>query len=365
MRPRPLSLVALVAIHAAALPAAAQLTEFRLDDGGQWVEAARPAPGTDAAVIAHARELIASGRPGQAKEVLDDWIDKNKRSGSSWLAQAYLLRGDARTADGDEFKALYDYEEVVRSFPGTEEFVRAVERELDIAVRYVNGMKRKLWGFRVARANEIGEELLIRVHERLPGSRLGERAIIELADYYYRARELKLASQVYELFIENYPQSQYRKKAMQRRIYANVARFKGPSYDASGLVEAQVLIRNFAQRFPADAEKAGLSDALVARLDESAAAQMLETARWYIRREDPVSARYTLRRLLLAHPRTVAAEHALDIMQERGWTLTDERRPPRPSAPEPAAEASPPPEPAPVVAPGAAEPSPRGEEELP
>lgn len=78
-------------------------------------------------------------------------------------------------------------------------------------------------------------------------------------------------------------------------MYANIAKFKGPKYDASGLVEAKYLIRSFSDRYPAEAERAGMNDGLVARLDESAAVQMLEVARWYIRRDDPVSAKLTVR----------------------------------------------------------------------
>lgn len=302
--------------------AAAQQQTFTLDpEQGDWQPTEVPEPGSDAEIMQRARTLLAQNRPGQARRLLDGFLEKNERLDNPWLAEAFLLRGDAKTADADEYDALYDYEEVIKSFPGTEQFATAVEREMDIGIRYLNGLKRKFLGLRIDSAYGVGEELLIRVQERLPGSRLAERAGIELADYYYRRRDLKMAAEAYDVFLRNFPQSQYRQKAMQRRIYSNIGRFKGPSYDASGLVESEILIKNFADVYPADAEAAGLNDGLLARLDESAAAQMLDTARWYLKRGDPVSARLTIRRLLRKHPASVAAVRGLEIAKEREWDL--------------------------------------------
>jgi len=304
-------------------PAFAQTTTYTLDEGRGWVETANPEPGSAADVIGRARKALAEGRPSRAKDLLDDWIDANEFSKSELLPEAFLRRGDARVALGREDRALYDYERVIKDYPGTEQFVIALERELEIGLRYLNGLRRRLWGtFRIEDATSIGEELLLRVQERLPGSRLAERAAIELADYYYRERELRLAADAYDIFVMNYPKSEYLQKAMQRRVFANIARFKGPKYDAGGLLEAQILIRDFAMKYPAQAEETGMNDALVARLDESAAAQMIETARWYFVRKDPVSARLVLTRLLRKHPGTIAAGEGATIMQERGWLAT-------------------------------------------
>jgi hypothetical protein len=77
---------------------------------------------------------------------------------------------------------------------------------------------------------------------------------------------------------------------------------------------------------------------------------MLETANWYMTRKDEVSARFTLRRLLVKHPQTVAAQRAIEIMNARGWELVAPRPAPKgQTAPMPAAG----PEPVPAPAGGA------------
>lgn len=322
------SMAALAAAQAgAAKPEARGATRprYALDSEGRWVLAEEPEPGSDGAFIAAARRDIAEGRPGAAKASLDRWISKNERTGNPLLPAAYLARGDAITAAGNEYKALYDYEVIGKSFPGAEEYVIAAERQLEIAVRYVRGLKRKWLGIRWFDASDVGEELLIRIQERLPGSRLAERAGIELANHFYRERELSLANDAYEVFLLNYPRSSYRMSAMMRRIYANIGRFKGPMYDGSALLDAGVLIRRFMAEYPQQARATGLDDSLLTRIDESAAASILESARWYLRRDDAVSARSMLRRVIRQHPISDAARQAREIMSENGWTMPGEK----------------------------------------
>jgi len=291
-----------------------------LGEDGQWVQGAAPEPGSDAAVLAEVRSLIAADKPGKAFNIIDQWLDDHETSQNPLLARAYLLRGDARTADGDEYKALYDYETVINDFPSDSAFVDAVTRELEIGEMYLHGLRRKWFGLmRIENSKPLGTELLMRVQERLPGSRLAETAAVELADFFYREGELELAAQMYDILLRNFPQTEYRVHATERRIYSNIGQFKGPKYSAAGLVESRALIDDYRSRFPVESQESGVGDALVARIDHSAAAQMLTTSRWYLKRKDPVSARFTLRRLIRKHPSTAAAAEAVALLREHGW----------------------------------------------
>ncbi|MFN0133865.1 MAG: outer membrane protein assembly factor BamD [Phycisphaerales bacterium] len=300
--------------------ALAQSGEYRMDEAGDWKPAESRPLTADEATMARARKLLADEKFWSARRLLRDWLEANSKSESPQLPLAYRLRGDARTADKDEYEGLRDYEAVCIQFPGTEEYVRAIERELEIAIRYVNGYRRKFLGMRIQPADDIGEELLVRVQERLPQSRLAERAGIELADYYYRNRDLSLASEAYDLFVQNFPRSRFADRARVQRIYSEIGRYKGPEYDGSGLADAKILIQGYAEVNPLGAQREGLTDALVSRLDESAGASVLVRAKWYIRRGDLVSARATLRRLLATHPRTLAAREGMDILDANQWT---------------------------------------------
>ncbi|HVZ93012.1 MAG TPA: outer membrane protein assembly factor BamD [Phycisphaerales bacterium] len=300
----------------------ARQTDFKLDDTREWKPAKAEALTGDDDVINRARVALAEDRPSDARQILDPWIAENERSGKPQLVQAYLLRGDARTATDDEFLALYDYEVVVNKYPESEEFHTAIEREVDISLTYFNGRKMKQFGLRIWDPEEVAVEIMLRAAERLPGSQLAERATIELADYYFREREIELALDTYDAYLLNFPRGQNRMKAAERRIYCDVAKFKGPRYNAAGLINARQRIHDFSRRYPAEAQRTGLNDALMARLDESMATQMLDVATWYERKGDWPSQRHTLRRLARQFPGTVAGSRAIDILTEKGWLET-------------------------------------------
>lgn len=317
-RPRPLPILgSAAALLLAGGPACAQ-AEFRLGDDG-WQEIQAPDRAPEQRLLDDCRKLIVEGRPSKARRILDAFIDDNEFTQNPYLPAAYLLRGDAWVGKKNEYRALFDYEYVITEFPASAEFMEALERELEIAIAYVNGLRRKSFGIRYESTKLLGEELLVRVQERAPGSNLAERAGLELADFYYRQRDMRAAAEAYELFMLNFPQSEHTRLALERRIYANISRFKGPAYDASGLIEARELLDRYRVAYPASAELEGLDDALGRRLEESVAAQRLETARFYIVKKDAPSARFMLERLLRDYPTTVAAREALQIMTDRGW----------------------------------------------
>lgn len=314
----------LVVAALTATSAAQPERELTLDPDAGWMQTHAPEPGTDEWIIFEARRLLAEGKAERARGMLTPWIERYRKVGHPLMSKALLTRGDCRVAMGEEYLALFDYEQIAQWFPETPEYIDAAGRELDIAVRYANGLRRRVFFglLRIGRASGTAEELFMRVHERLPGSELGERAIIELADHYFRKREMESAATAYEMFLLNYPRSIHAPRAMQNRISANIFTYKGPRYDGSGLVEASRLIEDFRDRFPLEAHQANLNESLLSSLDESAGAQMLETADWYLSQGDLPAARLQLRRLVKKHPRTVAADRARVVLEERAWLET-------------------------------------------
>ncbi len=314
-----LSAVLLASILGSTANAQSSESEYQLKPDGSWNQTAAPEPGTDAFVMADASRLIAEGKPGKAAKNLGTWLDKNKRSRNPYIAQAFTLRGEARLRNNDEYQALYDLETVIRDFSSSDYFLTAVELEYEIGMLYINGLNRKFLGLRLDNARPTGEELLIRVQERVPGSALAEQAAMDLADHFYNRRELKLAAEMYSIFRENYPKSTRQREAMLREIECHIARFKGPRYDGSGLVDAKLLIEQYTKAYPGQAERSGITEGLQSWIDESAAQQVLDTAQWYMKTNDDFSAKFILTRLINRHPVTDAARQATEIMLDKGW----------------------------------------------
>jgi len=284
---------------------------FILGETDEWEPSKEGDPTSPEGQLAQAWAALADKRYGRAIDLAGAWLDRYERH--PLRAEAHLVRGDALTARGDLYEALFDYEAIARLYSGSEVFVTALRRELDIAKRFARGEKRRVFGFRIADATDEAQELMIRIQERLPDSQLGEEAHLELANFYFRTRQMSLAVDAYDLFLANYPQSRDASRARRRLIYAHLASFKGPEFDPTGLVEARVRIQQLKQVEPsADAE----ADALLVRIDESQAQKLLVTALWYQRSGDLISTEYSFRRLVRVYPGSIATSDALRRMPD-------------------------------------------------
>ncbi|MEM6756035.1 MAG: outer membrane protein assembly factor BamD [Planctomycetota bacterium] len=303
------SIAALAAAWAVvACPMAVAQQTFTLDDEAGFVLVEPPDPSSPEGRLQAARTALAEDRLKDALQIVNAFIDNNPNS--PFVIDARLIRGDIRVAEKSYYQALFDYEYVARTSPASEAWLIALEREFEIARVFVNGGKRKFLGLRLIPAKSEGEELLIRIQERVPGSELGEKASILLADYFFDDGDMFQASEAYDLFLLNYPTSPQREWAMLRLIQANLARFRGPEYDATGLIEAGQRLAQYQAEFPASAERIGV-DALDIRIADAMADKDLADARWYERRGNDVSAAYLYRRVVEDHPQSTAAQVAI------------------------------------------------------
>jgi outer membrane protein assembly factor BamD (BamD/ComL family) len=131
-----------------------------------------------------------------------------------------------------------------------------------------------------------------------------------LADYYFRVRDLRMAAEAYDLFLENYPRSKDVNKARLRLIYSYLADYRGPRYDSSGLQEARLRLEDLRANEPGLAQRIG-AESLLVRIYESDASKLLATAQYYLSVSDPISAEYTLRALVKRYPNSIASLEAL------------------------------------------------------
>lgn len=306
--PRTAAILALLVLGGTVGPAWAQ-QDFKLDDRDQWKPAEEADPASPAGVLNQARIALARNEGKRALALMDAWLERYPLN--PLRPDALLVRADAKLSMGDEYEALFDYEEIARRYPFSNAFVPALERELDIARAYAAGLKRKFFGtIRIVPSEDDAQELFIRIQERLPGSALAERAGMDLADFYFRKRDMPLAAEAYDLFVLNYPRSRQVDKARLRTIYAYYSGYNGPEFDAKGLLEASAKLRELQAVQPQLAKQVG-AEALLVRVYESMAQKMLSDANWYWSVHDAISTEQVIRRLVRKYPRSAATLQAL------------------------------------------------------
>jgi len=285
-------------------------TEYTLDEFDQWKPLAGPQPLNP--ILQQAQLALANNEPQRAIALADNFMEQNPLSQAQ--GDALLIKGDALLAMDNEWKALFAYEELARRYATTAVFVPALEREFEIARAYAHGLRKKFFGtFRVLDAGDDAQEILIRIQERLPGSELAEKAGMELADYYFRIRDMPLAADAYDLFAQNYPRSRQVVKARLRLIYSYYAQFKGPQFEGKGLEEATARLKQLQADEPAVAQKIG-ADALLVRIYESEASRLKAQTDWYIQVQDWIAAELVIRSLVKKYPNSIAAIESLRIV---------------------------------------------------
>ena len=315
-------LVALALLFCSANAAFAQEQRLLDETTDKWVLTNSPEPGSPEAQLAVATKRLAEEKHDEAIRLASIWIEKHKRH--PLLGEAHMIRGDALFAQEEYYESLFDYEFVAEAFYGTSVEIAANQKELAIGTMFAQGLKKKLWGMRISDATDEAAELLMRVQQRLPRSPMAQEACMTLADMYFRKKEMKLANKTYFIFLQNYRKIADPKliaKAQARLIDTRLATYRGPFYNNSGLLDAKNELNKLQLTNPRLSETIN-STSLITRINESFGQKLLATAKWYLETNKPVSAEYTIRRLIKEYPNTSATIEALeDIIPELMKTL--------------------------------------------
>ncbi len=321
--------LALLLFFVVARPLAAQET-YRLTgeegDKESWVKQEAVDPDSPEGELLAVRKVLAGGDGEKTVEMAEAWQEKYGADHPLYV-EAKLLAGLGREQSGELYEALFDYEYVLRLYPASEQFNTAIEREYEIGKQFLDGWQRPVLGIPLLPVTKDGREIMIRIHERASGTAIGERAVLDLADHYFKENEMQDAAIVYDRFLLNYPESPQRQRAMLGLIKASLARFRGPEFDSKGLIEAAERLRAYQDEFPAAAERLGAAT-LLDRIDESLAIKTFYTGRWFERRGQRRSAIYQYRRVVQDYPDTAAALSAIDRLKQLGEPVMAPRREP-------------------------------------
>ena len=285
-----------------------------------WV--ARPAEEvtTPEGTLDRARQLLAQGKYRKAYKLLDKWTEENPDH-ERYLEGMYLL-GEARFERSEFYQAYEAYEVVAENTYG-ELFYKSLRREMDVARAFLSGEKRIVWKLLRLSAYDEGIEILDRVWERVPGTRLGEAALKLKADYYYAIGDMDFAQDEYARLAQEYPAGRYTQFAMLRSAESAAAAFPGVKFDDRALLNADVRYRQVQSAFPVYARREHVPD----RLDgirEQRAEKDLEVARWYERVKQPAAAEWYYRLILRDWPETLAASEAQQQLRALGVEPTEE-----------------------------------------
>lgn len=282
-------------------------------DTGEW-EPQQPKPQIASGPLGTARLYLVEDKPKAARKLLEDWLEQN--AGDERYYEAMYLLGEAYFQLGDYWKAYERFDETVENTAG-ELFYKALRREIDVARAFLSGKPRILWKvFRIP-AYDDGIDILDRVWERAPGTRLGEEATKIKADYFFANGDVDLAQDEYVALARDYPNGRYAALAMLRAAEAAEAAFEGIKFSDSPLVEAEERYHQVEDAFPEYAKRENV-DARLAGIREQKAEKDLEVGKWYQRTGHAGAAAFYYRSILRDYADTLAAAEAKVRLRDLG-----------------------------------------------
>ena len=281
---------------------------------GEWVDEEPTAEEAATDELGQSRALLAQGKPGKARGLLQRWLKANPEDERSY--EATLLLGDTFFESRDFWKAVEQYSSVADNASG-ELFQLANERCANVARAFLSGQKRIVWRILHLPAYSEGIEILDRVWERAPGSRLGEVALKLKADHLFNQGDVDLAQDEYANLAQQYPSGRYVQLAMLRTAVSAEAAFPGVKFDDVPLLEADERYRQVVAAFPTYAARENVPERLEG-IRQTRAEKDYEIARWYERTRQPSAAEFYYRRILDDWPDTLAASEARTRLRTMG-----------------------------------------------
>jgi hypothetical protein len=294
----------------ATAPATAPTRTWAYDGRGNWTPVGEGVATTQTVAnptLDRVERLLAARQHQPARKLVLAWLRKNRRApdrdrGVYLLAEAYYQYGD-------RIRAFYHLDELLDLHPESKLFYPALEKQYEIADRYLRGYKRRLLGVPLLGAQEEGIDMLFRIQERAPGSPLAERALLRTADYYYDRGQYDLAADAYATYARSYARSPVVPRVKLRQAFASLAQFRGRYYDATPLIDARAQLEGLQAAYPDLAAQEGVAGVL-ARIDASMADKLYWTADFYSRTRSPLAAAYTYRYLISRYPTSPDADRA-------------------------------------------------------
>lgn len=296
--------------------------------GAEWQQMAAP-DGTPVAADPRVDEIERLVDQNRGKDAFKSAVEFLKaNSGHPQRDRALFLTSRALYQTGDKVKAFYYCDELLDSYPESPYYQPALDFQYRIADEFLVSGQRRFLGIPFGDYTDEANEMLFRVQQRAPGSRLAEKALLRSADYYYGRSDYDLAGDAYAAYARSYPRSPEVSRVRLKQAWAYLAQFRGLKFDATPVVDAKAQLTDLMATAPELAQEENVA-ALVERIDSSIAQKMLVTADFYKRTKKPTAAAFMCNQVLSQYPNSPEADQARNFLEKLPQSARDEaERPP-------------------------------------
>ncbi len=240
-----------------------------------------------------------------ARRVVREWPLSDYAPKAQYLvARCYELRKQ------DE-KAFKEYQKLLAQYPKTEDLPEVLQREYEIAMRFLGGQWFKLWGYVpfFPSMNKTAE-LFEKIVRNGPFSEIAPHAQLRVGAAREKGKDYPLAVKAYELAADRYfDRPVIAADAVYRAGMSHYKQAREAEYDQGAAGKAIATFTYFVAVFSQDKRAAG-AEKLIEALKQEQARGSYEVARFYEKKKAWSGALVYYNEVLLLDPKSPYAEEA-------------------------------------------------------
>jgi len=254
------------------------------------------------------KDLLEIAKKFQADKKYDEAISAYRRLISKWptsfaTQDARLGLAESLTELGYLYKAFKEYQHLIDKHPNSPHFETVLQREFDIAVRFMNGEKHKVWRMRLATAYGKAVEIFEQVVKNGPYSKVGASAQFNIGLTYEKQKDNISAVHAYEKLLDRYSKLPIAEDAQFQIGWAYNTEAQRAEYDQNNANQAISAFSDFLVKYPSS-QKADQAQRLRAELKGEQSKGLLQIGSFYEKNKNYRAASIYYNEVIEQNPRS-------------------------------------------------------------
>jgi len=278
---------------------------------GKWVNPKNVAKDSPKAQFDYALSFYTDKKFEDALREFKKLIKEYPKSFEASESQYYL--GLIEEARGNYYEAYQAYQRLIDKYPFSERIKDVIEKQYNIADKFMDGYKRKALGITLPVENPA-VEIYTKVVENSTYGPFAPKAQYKLGLVLKGLQRYFEAEDAFNKVISNYPGSEWVEPAKFQIASCRAAMSRSPDYDQGAAGEAKQKFEDFVREHP-DAVLSREAEENIASLNEKEAQSNFNTARFYEKQKAHKAAKIYYNYVINNYPRSVWAARSLSNLQ--------------------------------------------------
>jgi outer membrane protein assembly factor BamD (BamD/ComL family) len=251
---------------------------WRLGKDQKWQQVSNDEQGRYALAVSRIKELIGTGQERDAQKALTnlkkDFPALAGRDLDAFIT-ADLLYGKGKFTD-----SIPAFDKFMDDYPTSQLYQAALDREFQMGTALLAGYKVPLLKIFRVKGYDEGVKVMTRLADRAGDAPIAQQALLAVAKSYEKRKMWRDAFDTWADISSRWPTGQIGKEALLAMATTMYAGYRGPQYDATGLISAKGYYQSYKSRYPEDAVKIGV-DAILATIEEQIAYKQYFIGKYY------------------------------------------------------------------------------------